>query len=224
MDLRYALYHALEQEQRAAIDPPTEPREAARILSLAQYAFGSLRGLLAGLDDALLDREPAPGEWSVRRTLAHAIGTERSYRAACEYAIARSAAEPVRAPDALRPQPDPAHTAGGTLQILIAFADQRATTDDAFADLPDIALARTTIWAKAEVDVRFRLHRFGSHIIEHAYQCEKAVRALGAFGGDARAIAMRIGAMRGLHERRTDPARLRALDAALEETARLARP
>src|SRR5205823_13756876 len=104
------------------------------------------------------------------------------------------------------------------------FAEHRAATDEALAELSETALARPTIWSDAEVDVRFRLHRFGSHIAEHTYQCEKAVRALGAFGGDARAIAMRIGAMRGLHERRTDPARLHTLDGALDEKARLSRP
>jgi hypothetical protein len=222
MDLRYALYHALEEEQRAAIGASTELREAARILSLAQYAFGSLRGLLAGLDVALLDLEPAPGEWSVRATLAHAIGVERSYRTNTEYSIARTVAEPVLMPAERRPKADPADTEGGIPEILTRFAARRAETDASLAATDESALARPTMWGGAEVDVRFRLHRFGSHIAEHTYQCEKAVRALGAFGGDARAIVMRIGALRGLHERRTDPARLRALDAALEETARLA--
>src|SRR5260221_861913 len=117
MDLRYALYHALEEEQRAAIGTPTEPRAAARILSVAQYAFGSLRGLLAGLDDSVLDREPAPGEWSIRRTLVHTIGGERSYRGQVEYSVARSAAESVKMPDERRPQPHPVDTAGGALPI-----------------------------------------------------------------------------------------------------------
>jgi hypothetical protein len=79
------------------------------------------------------------------------------------------------------------------------------------------------VWDGVEVDVRFRLHRFASHIAEHAYQCEKAIRTLDAYGGDARTICRRIGALRGRHERRSDAATLRALDAALEETARLTR-
>ena len=44
-----------------------------------------------------------------------------------------------------------------------------------------------------------------------------AIRALDAYSGDARAICRRIGALRGLHQRRSDPATLRALDAALAE-------
>ena len=223
MDLRYALYHALEEEQRAVSDAGRAPTEAARILSLAQSAFGELRGLLAGVDDGLLDRSPAEGEWSLRETIAHAIGTERSYRAQCEYALSRTAAEPVKMPGERRPKPDPAHTAGGIRDVLARFGEQRASTDAVLGDLAAASLDRPTIWGGAEVDVRHRLHRFASHLTEHSIQCEKAVRALDAFGGDGHSIAKRIGVLRGLHERRTDAARLRALDAALEEAARAAR-
>lgn len=222
-EIGYALYHALEEEQRAAIEAPWALTEAARILSLAQSAFGELRGLLAGLDDALLDRTPAAGEWSLRETLAHAIGVERSYRANTEYSVTRTASDPVLMPAERRPQPDPADTAGGGLAILGRFAQRRAETDASFAGLDEAALARPSMWGGFEVDVRHRLHRFASHLAEHTNQCEKAVRALDAFGGDARSIAKRIGATRGLHERRTDAARLRALDAALAEKARIAR-
>ena len=224
-ELGYAMYHALEEEQRAAIDAPRAPTEAARILSLAQSAFGELRGLLAGLDDALLDRAPAEGEWSLRETLAHAINVERSYLASTEYALARTASDPVLMPADRRPQPDPSDTAGGVSDVLGRFARRRAQTDTTFAGLADATLlARPTVWGGFDVDVRHRLHRFASHIAEHTNQCEKALRALDGFGGDARSIAKRIGAMRGLHERRSDPSKLRALDAALEEKARVARP
>ena len=204
------------------VEAPRAPTEAARILSLAQSAFGELRGLLAGLDDALLDRAPAEGEWSLRQTLAHAIGVERSYRASTSYALTRGAAEPVLMPAERRPAPDPADTAGGVLDILGRFAARRAETDPTFAGVDEAALARPTVWGGFDVDVRHRLHRFASHIAEHAYQCEKVIRMLDAYGGDARAIAKHIGAMRGLHERRTDAARLRELDAALAEKAKIA--
>lgn len=198
--------------------------ESARILGLAQTAFGDLRGLLAGLDDALFDRPPAAGEWSLRETLAHAIGVERSYRTNTAYSIARAPAEPVLMPAERRPKPDPADTAGGGLEILARFAVRRAETDEAFAAVTETALAQPAMWSGVEVDVRHRLHRFASHITEHAYQCEKAIRAHGAYGGDARTICRRIGAMRGRHERRSDPTTLRALDQALEEKVRIACP
>jgi hypothetical protein len=218
----YLLYHALEEEQRAMVAAPRAATESARILGLAQSAFGDLRGLLAGLDEALLDRAPAQGDWSLREILAHAIGVERSYRANTEYAIARSAAEPVLMPVERRPTPDPADTAGGIADIVARFAARRTETDAALAAVAEADLGRPAVWGGVEVDVRFRLHRFPSHVTEHAYQCEKAIRELGAYGGDARTICRRIGAMRGLHERGSDAATLRALDAALEEKARIA--
>jgi hypothetical protein len=218
----YVLYHALEEEQRAVIAAPLAATESARILDLAQSAFGDLRGLVAGLDGALADRAPAEGEWSLREILAHAIGVERSYRANSEYAITRTAAEPVMMAAERRPKPDADDTAGRLADIVARFAARRAETDLALGATDEAALARPTMWGGIEVDVRFRLHRFASHITEHAYQCEKAIRALDAYGGDARTICRRIGAMRGLHERRTDASTLLALDAALEEKARIA--
>lgn len=174
--------------------------------------------MLAGLEDDLLDRPPAPDEWPLRETLAHAIGVERSYRANTAHAVARAEDEPLSLPEDRRPQPDPSDTSGGILDILSRFAARRAETDAAFAGLTEADLARPALWVRHEVDVRFRLHRFGSHLAEHAIQCAKTVSSLGAGGGDARAIARRIGTLRGLHERRSPPESLRALDVALAAT------
>lgn len=112
--------------------------------------------------------------------------------------------------------------AGGTGDIVVRFAALRAETDAALTDTPDADLARPSMWSGVEIDVRHRLHRFASHIAEHAYQCEKAIRALGLYGGDARNTCRRIGALRGSHEGRTERERLDALDAALAQKAQLA--
>lgn len=193
--------------------------EASRILTLAQIAFGRLRGLLAGIDDDLLDRAPAPGEWSIRETLVHAIEVERSYRANTQHALVRRDSEPLRLPPERRPKPDPADTGGGVLDIVAAFAARRAETDAALADLDGDQMIRPSQWGPYEfahhVDVRFRLHRFASHIVEHTVQCEKATAALGVTLNDPRAVVRAIGAMRGAHERRSSRAVLDALDAAL---------
>src|SRR5439155_936610 len=53
-DARYALYSALGEEQEAATTAPASATESARILELAQIAFGRLRGMLADVDDELL--------------------------------------------------------------------------------------------------------------------------------------------------------------------------
>lgn len=206
-----------------------------RILDLAQIAFGRLRGLLAGVSDDLLDREPAAGEWSLRATLRHAIGVERSYRANTEYALARGDDDPLSLPRDTaaivvtangtfrRPAPDPADTAGGVLDIVAAFARRRAETDAALSEVSEAQMTRPSQWGPyddpAVIDVRFRLHRFASHIAEHTVQCETTITALGVPLTDARAIVRAIGATRGMHERRSSRETLDALDAALATKA-----
>jgi len=218
-DADYALYNALEEEQMAVVALPPEGDEASRILTLAQIAFGRLRGVLAGIDDDLLDRAPAEGEWSLRETLVHAIGVERSYRANTQHALVRGDDEPLTLPTERRPKPDPADTSGGVLDILAAFAARRAETDAALARLDARQLVRPSQWGQYAVphriDVRFRLHRFASHIVEHTVQCEKAVESFGITLNDPRAVVGAIGATRGAHERRSPRAVLDALDAAL---------
>jgi len=218
-DAAYALFNALEEEQMAVTALAPDSDEASRILTLAQIAFGRLRGLLAGIDDDLLDRAPAEGEWSVRRTMVHAIEVERSYRANTQHALIRGDDEPLKLTAERRPTPDPADTAGGVLDILAAFAARRAETDAALAGLDADQLVRPSQWGPYEVshqvDVRFRLHRFASHIVEHTVQCEKTIQSLGLTLNDPRAVVQAIGAARGAHERRSPRAVLDALDLAL---------
>jgi uncharacterized damage-inducible protein DinB len=215
----YALFNALEEEQMAVAVLGPDGDEASRILTLAQIEFGRLRGILAAIDDDLLDRAPAKGEWTVRETLVHAIGVERSYRANTQHALARRDDEALTLSAEQRPQPDPADTSGGVLDILAAFAARRAETDAALAGLDEAQMVRASQWGPYEVshriDVRFRLHRFASHIVEHAVQCEKAIAALGVTLNDQRAVVRSIGATRGAHERRSSRTVLDGLDAAL---------
>ena len=187
--------------------------------------------MLADVDDELVDREPAVGEWSLRQTLAHTIGVERSYRANTEFALVRADGDPLSLPqdpdvpvrtptgEYRRPRPDPADTAGGVLDIVAAFARRRAETDDSLSTLSETQLRRPSQWGAAQdpavIDVRFRLHRFASHIVEHTVQCEKTTLSLGVTLNDPRAVVRSIGAMRGAHERRSPRAVLDALDAAL---------
>jgi len=218
-DAAYALFNALEEEQRAAAALAPDGDEASRILTLAQIAFGRLRGLLASVDDDLLDRAPAAGEWSIRQTLAHAIQVERSYRANTQHALVRGDDEPLTLPADRRPKPDPADISGGVLDILAALAARRAETDEALVGLDARQMTRPSQWGpydiSHEIDVRFRLHRFASHLIEHTVQCEKTLESLGVTLNDPRSIVRAIGAMRGAHERRSPRATLDALDAAL---------
>jgi hypothetical protein len=86
-------------------------------------------------------------------------------------------------------------------------------------------MTRPTIWAGFDVDVRFRLHRFGGHLAEHTVQCEKTLALLDGFrDSEARRIVRRISAMRGLHEHVSEPAVLDGLDREHERRARSLAP
>src|SRR5262249_32854789 len=100
MDVRYALFRTLEDAQEALVRGAAEAHpESQRILSLAQRAFGDLRGSLIGAPDDLLDRTPREGEWPLRDTLRHILFVERRYALQTKWAIERRDSDPMRIAD-----------------------------------------------------------------------------------------------------------------------------
>jgi uncharacterized damage-inducible protein DinB len=222
-DLRNAFFFLLMEEQDALVRASTPTNDADRILVLAQRAFGDLRGLLLSVPDALLDREPAPGEWSIRSTMEHTIQVERSYRANTQHALLRNDGEPLTLPAERRPKEDPADTAGDAAAIVAALARRRAETDATLAGTDADRLSRPSQWAATDtpfdVDVRFRLHRFGAHLVEHTQQIDKTLRMLGQAETDAQAYVRQISIIRGRHERRSPEGVRKRLDDQLTAVA-----
>jgi uncharacterized damage-inducible protein DinB len=211
LDLRSALYLCLQQEQEAIATASPPEGEAARTLALSQAAYGSLRGLLAGLDDGLLDRSPGAGDWTLREVLAHILTTEVRYHDQVRYGADRSDEDPLRIE--LTGSPD---TGGGINEWLDRMSSAREQTRTLGA-LPEAALGRPTVWVGSHVDIRFRLHRFAAHIREHTIHCEKTLTALGSPAGEPRQIARMISAARGAHEWASAGGVLERLDAGLGE-------
>src|SRR5712691_7524067 len=79
------------------------------------------------------------------------------------------------------------------------------------------AMIRPTIWAGHDVDVRFRLHRFAAHIVEHTIQCEKTLYALAWPSTEGRRIARHVAAAIGEVEGLGALADARQLEASLTE-------
>ncbi len=220
--VQFLVYQLLREEQAAlvAAEHASRVSEVERILRLAQQAFGDLRGLLAGREDRLLDREPAVGEWSLRAILRHVLAVELRYAAQILYSAHRREEEPLAIPperlpcDRLSP-PDPQYAdtrTAGMSRILERLADARAGTDGLVSGLPEALLVRPSLWGSAEIDVRLRLHQVAAHIVEHVVQCERTLETLGARDGEARRVMRRISAVRGAHETISEDAALRRLD------------
>ncbi len=198
MDVRYALYRTLEDAQETHVRLAARPHpESRRILSLAQRAFGDLRGLLVGLPVDLLDRAPREGEWPVRETLRHVLGVERRYALQTLYAIERGDSDPVRIPDDRLPTAAQMNVTGGIADILARIGDARAETNRRLGDVPPAAMTRPTVWVHYQIDVRFRLHRFAAHVTEHAIQCEKTLAALGWRPTEGQRIVRQLAALVG---------------------------
>jgi hypothetical protein len=187
--------------------------EVAAALVLAQRAAGDLCGLIVGLPDTVLDAPPGGGEWTLREVLRHTVWTEPRFRVRSLWSVAHGAAGAEMMPDTENPpEADVSGDAASIIELLLA---ERATTDAEFAGLSEADLATPSTWSGHVVDVRFRLHRPASHLIEHTNQCEKVLHVLGRNPGEARQLVRAIWAARGGHERLSDARELRVLDEAL---------
>lgn len=198
MDVRYALYRTLEDAQEALVRlAALSHPESRRILALAQRAFGDLRGLLIGLPVDLLDRSPREGEWSIRETLRHIIVIEGRYAVQTRYATERVDADPMRVADDKMPTSAQTDVAGDVNAILARVGEARAETNRRLGRLSPAAMARPTQWMQYDVDVRFRLHRFAAHVVEHTVQCEKTLAALRWPMTEGRRIVRRLTGLLG---------------------------
>ena len=198
MDVRYALYRTIEdaQETHARVVGRPLP-ESRRILSFAQRAFGDLRGLLVGLPADLIDRAPGTGEWPVREVLRHMWFVERRYALQTLYAIERADSDPMRIADERLPTPAQMDVTGGIGEVLARLGEARAESNRSLGDVAPARMTRPTTWVRYDVDVRFRLHRFAAHVLEHTIQCEKALAALGWQPTEGRRIARQLAALVG---------------------------
>ena len=213
LDVRSGMYRLLEEAQEAVVRTTAAPAsESRRVLSLAQRAFGDLRGLLVGLPDELMDKAPRPNEWPVREVLRHVLLVERRYAIQTAYAIERRDSDPVRIADDRMPAARDLDVSGAVGDVLGRIADARAETNRRLADVAPSAMARPTVWVGVDVDVRFRLHRFAAHLVEHTIHCEKTLAGVGWRPTEGRRIVRQIWSTVGELEGLGASEELRALD------------
>jgi len=218
MDVRYACFRTIEDAQEAHVRVVGRPLpESRRILSFAQRAFGDLRGLLIGLPADLIDRVPRAGEWPLRAMLRHMWVIERRYALQTLYALERADSDPMRIADDRLPTPAQMDVTGGIPEVLARLGEARAESNRRLGDVAPALMTRPTIWARHDVDVRFRLHRFAAHVIEHTIQCEKALAALDWQPTEGRRIARELAALVGEVEGLGGAAEAREIERCLDE-------
>jgi hypothetical protein len=191
--VRYGIYRGAETievadaELEAALAGAPARAPGSIRSAPATIARWALQGRLAAVDEALLDKVPRKGEWTLRETLDHIIGSQRGYGVFSRWWLTQPLgdARPARIDDAAdaaleREMPADGASAPGSL------TDIRAALDDALdewalrgADLDENALAASARWSGVPVDIDFRIGRWASHIREHTIQLDKTLDWLG---------------------------------------------
>lgn len=188
-EIRYGFYRIGERFELAWIDAEAALRSrgqergrAGDLIAPATAARWDLQGLLLPLPDAAWDTDPGGAEWTIRETLAHVIGGQRSYGVVTawwqERAYAGNDAElPAAAPDAVREglPTDEVEGEGTPTEIRDRLDQVLDRTSERLSGLPPDRLTHGARWAGFAVDVAFRLGRWSSHIREHTVQVEKTL-------------------------------------------------
>ena len=219
-DVRYGIYRAAETIEAASVEleailagAPARP-PAVRIVAPSTIARWALQGRLAALDDSVLDTVAKDGEWTVRQTLGHTISGQRGYGWASRWwlSIPLGPDRPKRIPDDVLARadtelPSDDNEGLGTLAEIRARLDAVLDNDAArFARLDAAALAVPASWSGTQVDIAFRLARWGSHIYEHTVQLDKTLAWLGHQPTEVERIVRDLHAAWGRLESRIWPA------------------
>jgi hypothetical protein len=219
-ELRYGVYRAAETVEAASAEleanlagaPARSP--AVLVIAPSTIARWALQGRLAALDDSLLDTVAKDGEWTVRQTLGHTVGTQRGYGWASRWWLSiplgpdrpkRIPAEVLARAEAELPSDDDEGL--GSLADISARMDAVLDSEGLrFAPLDAAALAMPASWSYTPVDIGFRLARWGSHIYEHTVQLDKTLAWLGHEPGEVERIVRDLHTAWGRLEARIWPA------------------
>ena len=192
LDVRYGLYRqyeALEDARfriRTTLHEASLPETEARpIVAAATAARWDLHGLLYGVADEDLDRDPGNDQWTIRETLAHIVGGQRGYAWFTAWWLSQKDRPlddfPERVPeDAVIGFPEEETEGRGTLEDIQRRLDDIVDlSGGVFGRLGTADLAARARWSGVPVDVRFRLVRWASHMREHTIQVEKTLGYIG---------------------------------------------
>jgi uncharacterized damage-inducible protein DinB len=144
---------------------------ARRVLSTTA---GRWQTLLETMPGDLLERQPAPGEWSAADCLRHLLGTERSLLSVRLRHILEGRAELVPFDPAAPRAPDPERT---PQEVVAAFVAQRRETEAALAGLTAADLDRSSFHPEygKKVTLGHLLNLWAAHDLLHTVQAEQAL-------------------------------------------------
>jgi hypothetical protein len=193
--IRFAFFRTYEQlremaarlSSQRAMDMGT-PSEAQQILAQFIAAFWDLQGVLIGVNNDMALIAPAPGEWTVFETVAHIVQAELGFLAVNQHGLAQLRAgveQPEKMSEAefkafkSRQPLEPVLEGRSLVSLIDYYQRQVQRVLETFSDVTTAELeARIWYWENEPMSLRFRLHRFDSHLRQHTIQVQKTLVAL----------------------------------------------
>jgi hypothetical protein len=195
--VRFAFFRTYEElrelvartaAERSAHGPAAST--AQRILAQYHAAYRDLQAALLGIGSDEEDQAPAEGEWPLRKVVAHIVGAEVGFFVVVTCALERCRSgdgRPAEIPDEAWPtivgeDMDSVRTIlDGPLAGIQTYHQafhERVLCD--FSDIGETELgAPSMYWEGYEMSLRFRLHRFDSHLRQHTAQVDKTLESIG---------------------------------------------
>jgi hypothetical protein len=193
--VRFALFRTYEELRELAVklaaqrsDQGPARSEAQRILAHYHAAYRDLQAVLLAIGPDEADRAPAEEQWSLRRIAAHIVGAEAGFYVVVKYALDRQRSEddrPAKIPDEvwetlLGDEASFVAILEGPLagiQSYHAKLHERVLGEFATINAAELA-APSMYWEGYEMSLRFRLHRFDSHLRQHTVQVDKTLAGI----------------------------------------------
>jgi len=204
--VRFAYFRTYENLRQLSIKISRSRAESGMPFSeaqsiLAQYhsAYMDLQAVLLGLESRYFELPPAEGEWPVRRVLVHIVGADMGFYVTIKFALDRyhQGENPLvdiddetwlgifgmeaSELDAKMKEPLPG------LQSFHGDLHARILTEFSLIDASEIEKA-SKFWEQEFYSLRFRLHRFDSHMRQHTIQIEKTLQAIGYVPNESRRL------------------------------------
>jgi hypothetical protein len=204
--VRFAFFRTYEELRQLAARVATErsahgpaTSTAQRILAQYHAAYRDLQAVMLGVGAGESERAPAEGEWPLRRIAAHIVGAEVGFYVVVKYALDRHCSgngRPAKisdeAWDALigKDAASVEATLEGSLAGIQSYHQafhERVLHEFAAVSEEELAVP-SMYWEGYEMSLRFRLHRFDSHLRQHTVQIEKTLAVIGGSPNEARRL------------------------------------
>jgi hypothetical protein len=195
--LRFAFFRTYEGLRelavRIAVERSARGRNAStaqRILCQYHTAYRDLEAALLGVQAGEANRAPGEGEWSLCQIAAHIVEAEVGFFVVVKYALDRHRSadgRPAKIPDeeweAIIGM-DEAYIEKileGPLAVIRSYHE--TLHDRVLLEFANICEGELTVpsmyWEGYEMSLRFRLHRFDSHLRQHIVQVDKTLEGTG---------------------------------------------